>query len=63
VPPQALIPSRHRRPRPHIYSDEEIRRIVEAAAELPSINGIRALTCSTLFGLIAVTRSRKAGDE
>jgi len=58
VPPQALIPSRHRRPRPHIYSDEEIRRIVEAAAELPSINGIRALTCSTLFGLIAVTGFR-----
>jgi integrase/recombinase XerD len=58
VPPQALIPSRHRRPRPHIYSDEEIRRIVESAAELPSINGIRALTCSTLFGLIAVTGLR-----
>jgi integrase len=58
VPPQALIPSRHRRPRPHIYSDEEIRRIVEVAAELPSINGIRALTCSTLFGLIAVTGLR-----
>jgi integrase len=58
VPPRALIPSRHRRPRPHIYSDEEIRRIVEAAAELPSINGIRALTCSTLFGLIAVTGLR-----
>ena len=29
-----------------------------AAAELPSINGIRALTCSTLFGLIAVTGLR-----
>jgi integrase/recombinase XerD len=58
VPPQALIPGRQRRPRPYIYSEEEIRRIVEAAAELPSINGIRALTCSTLFGLIAVTGLR-----
>ncbi|QJW93222.1 tyrosine-type recombinase/integrase [Frigoriglobus tundricola] len=58
VPPQALIPDRYRRPRPHIYSDEEIRRIVETAAELPSINGVRALTCSTLFGLIAVTGLR-----
>jgi integrase/recombinase XerD len=58
VPPQALIPSRHRRPRPYIYSDEEIRRIVDTAAELPSINGIRALTSSTLFGLIAVTGLR-----
>ena len=58
MPPQALIPGRYRRARPYIYSDEEIRRIVEAAAELPSINGIRALTCSTLFGLIAVTGLR-----
>jgi integrase len=58
VPPQALIPGRQRRPRPYIYSEEEIRCIVEAAAELPSINGIRALTCSTLFGLIAVTGLR-----
>ena len=58
VPPQALIPYRLRRPRPYIYSEEEIRRIVEAAAELPSINGVRALTCSTLFGLIAVTGLR-----
>lgn len=58
VPPQPLIPGRYRRARPYIYSDEEIRRIVEAAAELPSLNGIRALTCSTLFGLIAVTGLR-----
>ena len=58
VPPQALIPGRYRRVRPYIYSDEEIRRIVEAAAELPSVNGIRSLTCSTLFGLIAVTGLR-----
>jgi integrase len=58
VPPQALIPGRQCRPRPYIYSEDEICRIVEAAAELPSINGIRALTCSTLFGLIAVTGLR-----
>ena len=36
VPPQALIPDRYRRARPYIYSEEEIRRIVAAAAELPS---------------------------
>ena len=58
VPPQALFPNQRRRPRPYIYSDDEIRRIMDAAAELPSINGIRALTCSTLFGLIAVTGMR-----
>jgi integrase/recombinase XerD len=58
VPPQVLIPGHYRRTRPYIYSDEEIRRIVETAGALPSINGIRALTISTLFGLIAVTGLR-----
>jgi integrase/recombinase XerD len=58
VPPRSLIPSRTRRPHPYIYSEDDIRRIVETAAELPSLNGIRALTCSTLFGLIAVTGLR-----
>jgi integrase len=41
-----------------IYNDEQICRIVDAAAKLPSINGIRALTISTLLGLIAVTGLR-----
>lgn len=58
VPPQRLIPVRQHRSRPYIYSEEQIRTIVEAAAELPSVNGVRALTCSTLFGLIAVTGLR-----
>ena len=58
VPPQGLIPRCNRRPKPYIYSDDEIRRIVEAAAELPSCNDIRALTYPVLFGLIAVTGMR-----
>jgi integrase/recombinase XerD len=58
VPPQALIPGRYRRTRPYVYSDDEIRRIIETAAELPSTNGIRALTFPILFGLIAVTGVR-----
>lgn len=58
VPPRGLIPDRYCRARPYIYSEDEIRRIVEAAATLPSVYGLRALTCSTLFGLIAVTGLR-----
>lgn len=58
VPPQGLIPRQTRRPKPYIYSEDEIRRIVEAAAKLPSFNGIRGLTYPTLFGLIAVTGIR-----
>ncbi|MGA2443252.1 MAG: integrase, partial [Tepidisphaeraceae bacterium] len=49
VPPQGLIPKTYRRPKPYIYSDDEIRRIVEAAAKLPSFNGIRGLTYPVLF--------------
>ena len=58
VPPQGLIPNRYRRVRPYIYSAAEIAAIVNAAAELPSVYGMRGLTCSTLFGLIAVTGLR-----
>ena len=58
VPPQGLIPGRYRRSRPYIYSDQEIAQIIDGAANLTSPNGIRALTYSTLFGLIAVTGLR-----
>lgn len=58
VPPQALIPYRYRRARPYIYSAEEIRSLIAAAAELPSANGLRRLTYAALFGLIAVTGLR-----
>jgi integrase/recombinase XerD len=58
VPPKALIPGRYRRSRPYIYSDQEIARIMEEAARLPSVYGLRALTYTTLFGLIAVTGLR-----
>ncbi len=56
--PRGIIPNRYRRMRPHIYSPAEIAAIVDAAAELPSIYGMRGLTCSTMFGLIAVTGLR-----
>ena len=58
VPPTGLIPGRQRRPRPYIYTDAEIVRIVTEAARLPSDYGLRALGCSTLFGLLAVTGLR-----
>ena len=58
VPPRGLLPSAIARSRPHIYSDAEICAIMRAARMLPSIYGLRGLTCSTLFGLIAVTGLR-----
>jgi integrase len=58
VPPRSLIPNRQHRPRPYIYGKGDIERLVNAAADLRSVNGIRGLTYSTLFGLIAVTGLR-----
>jgi integrase/recombinase XerD len=58
VPPRGLLPDRYARQRPHIYSEGEIAAIITAAKALPSIYGLRALTCATLFGLIAVTGLR-----
>jgi integrase/recombinase XerD len=56
--PRGLIPNRYRRVRPYIFSKIEIAAIIDAAAELPSVYGMRGLTCSTLFGLVAVTGLR-----
>ncbi len=58
VPPKGLVRRRGTRPRPYICSEAEIGRIVLAAAALPSPSGLRGATCSTLFGLIAVTGLR-----
>lgn len=58
VPPPSLIPYRLRRPRPYIYSENEIQRIIQAAAKLPSIYGFRGLAFSTFLGLVAVTGMR-----
>ena len=58
VLPSSLLPGRPRRSPPYIYGGDEIRRIVGAAAELPSLNGLRALTYAALFGLLAVTGLR-----
>ena len=58
IPPKGLVPKRYRRPRPYIYSDDEIVRILTEAAALPSRLGLRSVTCTTLFGLLAVTGMR-----
>lgn len=58
VPPIGLIPGRFRRARPFIYAVDQVAQIVGAAAKLPSSDGLRGITSSTLLGLIAVTGLR-----
>ena len=58
APPRGLLPGRLNRARPYIYSEAEIGAIIAAARALPSIYGLRGLTCSTLFALLAVTGLR-----
>jgi integrase len=58
VPPAGLLPHRYQRKRPHIYSDDEIEKLLRQAAQLASPRGLRAHTYTTLFGLLAVSGMR-----
>lgn len=56
VPPTDILPSVGRRPPPHIYSDQEIRALMAAAARWRSRLG--SATLQTLIGLLAATGMR-----
>jgi len=58
IPPVGLLPHRYRRKPPHIYSDEEIERLLRRTQQLPSPKGLRARTYTTLFGLLVATGMR-----
>jgi integrase len=58
VPPPRLLNVRHRRNKPHIYSDQEIARLMTAAAALKSPRGMKGLTLDILIGLLAATGLR-----
>jgi len=58
IPPRGLLDVRHRRNPPHIYSDEEIARLMTAATGLASPQGMKALNLETLIGLLAATGLR-----
>ena len=58
IPPAGLLPHRYRRKPPHIYSDEEIEKLLRRTQQLPSPKGLRARTYTTLFGLLVATGMR-----
>lgn len=58
VPPARLLDARRRRRAPHIYSQQQIQQLMAEASRLPSQTGLRALTYSTLIGMLAATGLR-----
>ena len=58
IPPLHLFGPAHRRLTPHIFTDAEIRSLLQAATSLPPSGGLRAATCATIFGLIAASGLR-----
>jgi integrase/recombinase XerD len=58
VPPCGLLPHRPGRAHPYLYSNDEIRKLLEAARRLPSAHGLRGPTYHCLFGLLAVAGLR-----
>lgn len=58
VPAPDLLPHRYYRPKPYLYRDDEIRRLLDAAWRLPPVDGLRPHTFATLFGLYVATGLR-----
>lgn len=58
VPDQRLLGGRFRRGQPHIYSDEQLRQLLEAAVAFPSADPLRRAGYATLIGLLASTGMR-----
>ena len=56
--PKSILGRGHRRLAPHIYTDEEIHQLLDAAGRLIPIWDLRPLTYRTLFGLIVVAGLR-----
>lgn len=58
IPPEGLLPYRHRRAQPYLYSDEQIHQLLEAAKNMPAQHSLQPWTYHCLFGLLAVTGLR-----
>lgn len=58
IPPHWIFYPQHQRPIPYIFTEEELRSLVQEARRLPPVSSLRPHTFSTLFGLLAVTGLR-----
>lgn len=63
IPPQGLLPFQPKRARPYLYSDDEIRRLLRAALEMPcryERGKLLPWVYYCLFGLLSVSGLRLA---
>lgn len=58
VPPRKLFGPAHRRLVPHVYTNAELRTLLESADRLGPPGSLRPATCRVLFGLLAATGLR-----
>ena len=58
VPPVGLLRFRSRRARPHLYSQDEINSLLQAALQIKSPHTLQPHTYHCLFGLLAVSGLR-----
>lgn len=58
VPPFGALPARRRRRRPHIFTDDEVGRLMAEAGRARTRTGVRPLTYTTMIGLLAATGLR-----
>ena len=58
IPPHGLLPYRPRRANPYLYSQEQIRQLLEAAKNMSAKHNLQPWTYYCLLGLLSVTGLR-----
>jgi len=58
IPPEGLLPFRPGRANPYLYTDEEIRQLLDAAKSMPAQFPLHRFTYHCLLGLLAVSGMR-----
>lgn len=58
LPANWMVPRNRNRPRPHIFTDEEIARLLAVSRTMPSLNGMARKTYPVLWSLLLVTGMR-----
>lgn len=58
IPLEGMLSSRRRRPKPYLYSEEQINQLLEAARNMSATHGLQPWTYHCLLGLLAVAGLR-----